>query len=525
MKELFLTYPVAAWSIVSVLLAGIAMMLLWDKLKWWWLNTWYSFPVIGKLASLSGDINKAAETGWFKGERTLCRDYKKFIRIQDEHDFNEKITYLTKAGDLGRSETPKWIWLLTVSMVVVEALGFSYVLAGFTIPGASETTQQYGAIGIAFLLSVILVAFTHLAGHELYVSSKIKQAWEDWRNHKPDEYRLYTGDIALAKPQSEDNHQPSYTQICNRVGNKASYKITIATAIVVIIVAIGATYVRGKVLDEQLLMERTGRNAATSLSVNITSDSLDLSVTPSDQLPAADVAEQGKAEKKADEESNSNKQAGGWGTFIVLAFIFVFLQLLGVIFGFRWGFAGKESQKAFDSIGKGRYSTYSDVREHYQEIADTAQAKLESLQQKMMKKLIDRGQTTKSTPRTFRDFMEEERQNQTKERANEVSHIKQRQDYQTAPATVVTPVAPAATPSAPIAANVEAPKLDDEPLSLAQAMAQIEALIDKEAKRDYILTLPQHLQTPVREALRQQKLEKEAAEKARHDAELDDLLG
>ncbi|QLG89372.1 hypothetical protein HQ393_14585 [Chitinibacter bivalviorum] len=515
MKEIFLAYPAAAWSIVSVLLAGIAIMLLWEKLKWWWHNTWYSFPVIGKLASLSGDINKSSEPGWFKGERTLCRDYKKFIRIQDEHDFNEKIAYLTKAGDLGRSETPKWIWLLTISMVVVEALGFSYVLAGFTIPGASESTQQYGAIGIAFLLSVILVAFTHLSGHELFVSSKIKQARNEWENDDPEKNRLYTGDIALAKPQNSDDHLPAYTQLCNRVGHTPNYKITLATAIVVTVVAIGATYVRGKVLDEQLLMEKAGRNEQVSLSVNLGNDALDLSVKQNDQLPAADVAEQNKAEQKVDAESNSNKQAGGWGTFIVLAFIFVFLQLLGVIFGYRWDFAGKQSKAAFRAIGNGRYSSYADVREHYQEIADTAQAKLENLQQKMMKKLINKGQTTKSTARTFRDFMEEERQNQTKERADEVAHLKQRRDYQQAPAPAAVPVTPVAE---------QHPKLDAEPLTVEQAVEQLNAMSDKEAKKDYLLTLPSQLQAPVRDALRQQKEAREAAEKARNNAELDDLL-
>ncbi|MFX5817271.1 hypothetical protein ABTE26_20460, partial [Acinetobacter baumannii] len=85
---------------------------------------------------------------------------KKFIHIQDEHDFNEKVTYLTKSGDNGRKATPNWIWLLTISMVFVEAMGFSYVLAGYTLPGASENLQQTGAYGIAFLISVILVAFT-----------------------------------------------------------------------------------------------------------------------------------------------------------------------------------------------------------------------------------------------------------------------------------------------------------------------------------------------------------------------------
>lgn len=61
-----------------------------------------------------------------------------------------------------------------------EAQVFSYVLAGYTVPGASESTQKYAAIGIAFIVSALCVLLTHFAGHELYRSLKIKRARKDW---------------------------------------------------------------------------------------------------------------------------------------------------------------------------------------------------------------------------------------------------------------------------------------------------------------------------------------------------------
>ncbi len=496
MKELFSTYPMAAWSLVSVMAAGLMIMLMWQKMKWWWHNTWYSFPIIGKLSSLSGDINRAQEPGWFKGERALCRDYKKFIQIQDEYDFNEKITYLTKAGDLGRKETPIWIWLLTIVMVFVEAMGFAYVLAGFTVPGASENTQQYGALGIAFLISVILVAFTHLSGHELFKSSQIKQARreraEDGRKHK-----LATGLVALAKPQSIDDEQPSYTQLANRVGSHPSYKITAATIVFVAIVAVFASYVRGTVLEQQLLLETTGK---TSQLIAPTSNGLELSAkTDSAQLPIADVAEQNKAEQKAAAEGTDNQRHGGWGTFVVLAFVFVFLQILGVIFGFRWGFAGRESSAAHRAIGEGRYSSYSDVRVHYQEIADAAQAKLESLQQKMMLKDVDDGGSNDvHTTKTFRDFMEEERSNQTKERLNERVHSAQRTENESAP-VVVNDV--------------------HKPMTIEAVMMQIDELNEAQAKRDYMSTLPADLLSQAVALIKERKAADAAAK-----ADLDGLF-
>ncbi len=506
MNEFFATYPVAAWSMVSVMVAGFLIMLMWEKMKWWWHNTWYSIPIIGRIASLSGDLNPDQAQGWFKAERALCSDYKKFIRIQDEHDFNEKITYITKAGDLGRADTPKLIWVLTVVLVFVEAMGFSYVLAGYSIPGASENTQQYGAMGIAFMVSVILVAFTHFAGHELYCSSKIKQARQDWAEDEStlangDKYKFRTGEVALNKPQSCDDEFPPYTHLANRVGTQPSYKITVATIFCVLIVAIGATYVRGQVLEDQLRMEITGKTAEISLSVNAGHDALDLSATNSaEQLPAADVAEQAKAEGLAVDESISNHRRGGWGTFIVLAFIFVFLQLLGVIFGFKWGFAGKESLKAYRAIGCGRYSTYADVRSHYQEIADIAQAKLENLQQKLMAKLISKGNSKKLAGKTFRNFMEEERVLQTKEYEEQREHAAVR----------------AAAHSAPLVKDTSR-----QVLSLEAVLAHVDSLADVQEKKEYLASVPADLRTQAAAVIKERKL---AAEKAKAEADLDGLF-
>jgi hypothetical protein len=493
-------------------MAGFVIMLMWEKMKWWWHNTWFGFPVVGRIASLSKDLNIESSSGWFKAERALCSDYKKFIRIKDEHDFNEKITYIAKAGDLGRSSTPALIWILTVALVFVEAMGFSYVLAGYTIPGASENTQQYGALGIAFLVSVILVAFTHFAGHELYVSGKIKQARQDWAEDEStqangDRFKFRTADVALNKPQSCDDEFPPYSQLANRVGTQPSYKITLATIICVLIVAIGATYVRGQVLEDQLLMEVTNKTQDISLSVS-SSDGLDMSAElDASQLPVGDVAEQAKVERKAVDESMDTHRRGGWGTFIVLAFIFIFLQLLGVIFGFKWGFAGKESVSAYNAIGRGRYSTYSDVREHYQEVADTAQAKLENLQQKLMAKLVKNGNSKKVAGKTFRNFMEEERALQAKEYQEQREHASAR-----------AATSSGANRTASVVVN-ESPVYQVE--SLESVIAHIDNLTNAQDKKDYLASLSAEIRSRVIVLIKERKL---AEEKVKAEAELDGLF-
>jgi len=510
MKELFATAPFIAWSIVSVVLAMSVIALNWPNVRWWWHNTWYSLPLIGKISSLSKDPNKdPVDTAWFKVEKTLCRDYKQFIRIQDEQDFDEKITYLTKAGDIGRRSTPKLIWILTVALVFVEAMGFSYVLAGYTLPGASENLQQTGAYGIAFLLSVILVAFTHFSGHELYKSGKIKSARQEWIESGR-KGKTTTGTVPLAKPQSVDDDQPGYVQLMNRVGTIPSYYATIGTAVFVVVIAIFATYVRGQVLEKQLQQLITGQTSSSvNNAVTLDSDSLNMSAKqPSNGgivLPADDAAANRSAEQKAIADEVNIDRQGGWGTFIVLAFIFVFLQILGIFFGFRWGFAGQQSEDAFNAIGAGRYSSYADVREHYKDIADTAQSKLEHLQQKLMERNSMSGNDGQHTTQTFYAFMDAERNRESADRQREMARTAQR------------------TRMTSIPSELSSHQVEVAP-TLAEVMQRLQAMgNNKDAKKTYIQALPIALQEKVMQTLKVQKEETERLASQR-DAELDSLL-
>lgn len=488
MKEILSTYPVAVWSIVSVLLAAIVIAALWDKVKWWWMNTWYSFPLIGHVARMSKDVSIDQQTGAFQGDLKLCRDYKKFIQLRNEHDFNEKISYLTKAGDLGRSGTPIFIWLLTTLLVFVEAMGFSYVLAGYTIPGASENTQQMGALGIAFLISVLLVALTHFSGHELYRSGKIKQARRSWLDagRKSD---LFTKEVALAEPQSVDDPLPVYTQLINRVGAHPQYAITIATVIFVAVVAVGATFVRGKVLEKMLTQEVAGMSLSLDMGAGNSGElKLDTLV-----LPTHDQAQVQETKDKVLHDAQDLDRSGGWGTFIVLAVIFVFLQFLGVLFGYKWGFAGKQSEDAFRAIGKGRFTSYEDVRAHYRNVADAAQAQLSSLDQRRQE---NGGSGTSSAAQAkktnFKEFMDHERNEDARDLHSQRQHTQiYREDPQPARAAAPTVsaapqaiVTPATTPE-PVAAIPETAVAKQALLSEDDELANLERELAerKEAQR------------------------------------------
>lgn len=525
LSDLIHIYPVLLWTLVYTLVAALVISLLWDKLKWWWLNTWYGFPGIGKLNSLSKDLHQIQDgSGWFKSERTLCQDYKTFVQVQSEYDFEQRMTYLHKAGDNGRSLTPLAIWVLIVGFVFIEAQGFSYVLAGYTVPGASETTQKYAAVGIAFIVSALCVLLTHFAGHELYVSMKVKRARKDWIEDGG-KSKLRSRSMPLTVAQHIDDDQPEYTQVSNRVGTDTSFVVTWATLAFVLMIAIGATYVR--VQSANKLMGDTVRTQKSELREQH-SNGAGLDLTRQNVIPEADGRLNLDADGKAVDEAAQYDLHGYWVTFAILAVLFVFLQALGVFFGYRWGFAGENSKAAYKALGKGKFLTYGDVRNAAQQFIDKAQNQLENLHQRMIHRHAEQGTGVAVHPnKTFLEFLDSTEQQDAayrnkKRQAHQIEQTQASEDHERSRQRVARVAPAAADPAVEGAAPL--PRTMDTDEAVATAMRKLDQLGDKaDAKRDYLDTLPDVVFEAVKAALLQRKEAKDSARKKR-SAEIEDLL-
>jgi len=376
---------------ISAVIATIVLILLiikfWDNIKFWWLCTWTSFPLIGTIAR-SYKQTSLDNSGWFASENIICSKfysfYAKYMNA-DEKFFETCKDYLSKATEGDRKEFPALMWIVIFLLVVAEAMGFAYVLAGYTIPGASESLQQKGAVAIAFVISIILVGFTHLTGGEIYKNSLVTKARKWYNSYKKknkdkkkdddedDENLIPDSRIKLTKKDNcKDDGKPEWKMLINRLNTNADvtpkWYITIITAILIVLIAVGATYVRGQVLEKQLNQEIS----------NISTNVYESAPTELGQIQA-------NADKKALIEQQEADKKGGWATFIVLAVLFVFIQILGILFGWKWGFAGKESAKAYRFTKD--YDTADAFAEAYEKkkevIITKADAKLKMLRSKM----------------------------------------------------------------------------------------------------------------------------------------------
>lgn len=397
------------WLLGAIILLSL-IITNWAKLKFWLLTFWYNFPLVGRMAGLSKDIDGFDENHkWFYSEERLCGDYYHYYAKVDKDGeaYEEAKAYLYSAGELGRKPTPTLVWIMIFLLVAIEAMGFAYVLAGFTIPGASEATQQKGAIGVALMLAIILVWLTHMTGEELHKNTLIKKIRRWYKNDNKE--GVNTRDL---RPESrvitidntnDDADAPTYVRMLNRVDVNANvtpvYTKTFLTILFVIVVAFGATYIRGLVLNEDISLAH--QDSSTSIfGGSTTADSTDdmdglfsdetdrESATDTDEVDSlfgGDASAETISASRGESIEDETKRKGSWATFVILGVMFVFIQILGVFFGIHWGFAGRESMIAYESL-KG-FSSKKEFLNYYSTAKTTigrlAQRQLQKLQHKM----------------------------------------------------------------------------------------------------------------------------------------------
>ena len=337
------------------------------KVNFWWLNFKTTMPIFGIIARLK-DTDITAVNGWYDAELKLCNSFNIYDdKSADPQIYEKSKSYLISMCEQGRTPTPKPIWFAIVALVILEALGFAYVLAGYTVPGASESTQQIAALGISIFISIILVFLTHQSGSEIYKNSKIEEMYIKNKNIGFDTYQ----NISI-QSQYDDQGASIAQKIYNRIDSatfKKRWIVCTLTSILIILVAIGATYVRGQVLEKQLIQE------ISTASVNVY-----------EQVPSELGQIQSQADNQALKEQQDADRKGGWATFIVLAVLFVFVQILGILFGYKWGFAGKESRIAYENTHKfNTLKEYMDFHESFHNyIRVKADEKLKAMRPKIM---------------------------------------------------------------------------------------------------------------------------------------------
>ncbi len=340
------------------------------QINFWFLNFWYSIPLVGKLARLSKDPTHSSNPGWFRAEETLCGDYRKHIMTTSEQEFRKRLEYMSKAQDLGRRPVPGWMVAVLAILLVAEGLGFSYLLGTWMAREGSANVHTMLMLAIVFVICTIMLFLTHAAGHQLYRTGLIKRIDKEWRDGGQTG-PLLSREVKLDHQQSVDDDQPGFTQTANRVGTYGSYAMVWIAAFAILSIAGVSTWMRVNHLNQEMI-ERTAVQPSATMEGNPFS---------AGRLPAELVKPQQEADAQARIEALSSEKGEGLAAFIMLALIFIVTQIVGIYAGYKFGFAGKSSADAFK--GTRGFAMYDDYMERVEPMIQVGQAKLQSLQRNL----------------------------------------------------------------------------------------------------------------------------------------------
>ena len=325
-------------------LVGFLVKRHYDDIRLWLTCVWYRTPVIGKCARLARDL-RLSDDNWFASEIALCADFDMQLqrRADDPALFDKATRYLQKVQEHGRRPMGLWHWLWILVLVIAEAAMFGYVLAGYVTPGGSEALQLQGAFLIGLLIASVLVWMTHKTGRELHQRALIQKARTWWNEYNKEPRPNLTdakGHVGLSDDEKDD-HEPEYIQLLNRVEH--NHNATPgggtwigATALLVVLFAVGAFYVRSQ--TQQTLLAEDAQLAVQSNST--------YSFGTND-LPDEVVSEQGAAADRLENQIKEWKLNAGNVTFFLLAILFGGIQFIGIWLGKSHSLVGRESRRAY----------------------------------------------------------------------------------------------------------------------------------------------------------------------------------
>lgn len=440
------------------------------KIDLWWLNLWYSLPFVGRIARLSRDSTRyPKDNSWTNSERKLCEDYKNFVHFSDEESFKRRLDYLSRAQDTGRTPLPGWMFFVLGVLLVAEGLGFSYLLGTWMAMEGSENTHQILMIAIVFVLAIVMLFVTHQAGHQTYRTNLIRRCNKEWRDDGQPERFASHPELSLQKdlesPTSLDAKQPPYTQCVNRVGTSGSYLMLYIAVLAIIVIAVTSTWMRVKHLEAMQSAETMGTPQAA-----LTSSTLD-PANPFANLPPELAVPQAVAEIKGGVDTKEATAGEGIMAFAMLGFIFIITQIVAIAAGYKWGFAGKNSNDAYK--GTRGFVTYDDYLNFFEPAIQTAQSKLQSLQQAMAERDGNKGLALK---KSFTDYLIE--------KSTERTDLRNR------------------TTTARTMSNQPGNTTSDFETDIQTHLAQIEAMgDDKTSKLNYLASLSHELQQRIKDQL------------------------
>ncbi len=366
---------------VSTLIAVfMASFLIWSKMTRSLLGKdfWVVLPGVGKMAEWKGmtmgtgdfvsqipaDAGYATRTLVVPAEKALFDYYNDGIKKVSVESFQNAREYLKLSDQNGRRPMSALLWMILGVLTVAEALGTGLLLAPLLSRDITPTFAMIVASVLALVIAIIAVVITHGAGEDLFANGLLAKVRNTYKQNQG--FRTVGGmrseflaPIGPENDQSRDAELEPAGRLAARIGATTMDGMQprkgriIAAVAFILLFGFGTTAYRHYVFTKQ--QDRAAVTPAASAdsggaqnfqNIFAAGASGAAAVIPPAAASAAAAAD-AAAEHHVQQDAAKANDAG----IAILALIYVFTQLLGLLTGYKYSFFNDDAEKAYEKTG------------------------------------------------------------------------------------------------------------------------------------------------------------------------------
>jgi hypothetical protein len=399
------------WTTVLSLIALFGVVFLtWSKYTRSLLGKdfWVVMPFVGKMAAWKNmtegtgdfgidvphDAGYVARTLTVPAEVELFNYYEDGLEKTTREAFLNAREYLKISGQNGRKPMSSALWVILGVLTVAEAIGTGLLLAPLLSKDITPAFAMAAGSAIAFVIAIVAVRFTHAAGEDMFANtllSKVRNSFKQNKGFRRGDGTRYGDFVKSVGP--EDNQETDVdlepaARLGARIGatsmsSMQPRRMNIILAVVFIVLfAVGTTAYRHYAFNhDQDLAASAPVAAAESGSSNF--QNMFAQGASTAQAMPDDVADATrKSRQHAQDAVNQDSSMANDAGIMILALIYVFTQLLGLLTGYKYSFFNEDGEKAYrKTLGQLGYDDF--LRVAVRPVAQRAQMRLGQLRAKL----------------------------------------------------------------------------------------------------------------------------------------------
>jgi hypothetical protein len=331
-------------------------------------------------------------------EQELYAYYADCLSHVGEREFTNAREFLKLSHQNGRKPMSPWLWVILTLLTLAEAIGTGLLIAPLLSNDITPTLAVVVGSVIALAIAAIALMITHGAGEDWFrneLLAKVRNSHarnSGFRKADGSKFADVVAPIGPEDDQRRDALLDTTARLAGRIGattsgTSMSPKLwrLIAAAVFIVVFGAGTTAYRHYMFNKGQDAAHSGLGIASATpdyqsmfasgGGNGAQGSRALGGMP---LPGAVASAAQQSQQQAHAAIRSDTKNANDAGIIILALIYVFTQLVGILTGYKYSFFDDDARKAYDNThGELGYEGY--LRHVVIPVANRAQMRLGEL--------------------------------------------------------------------------------------------------------------------------------------------------